>query len=164
MAARLHLRGRPLRTLGTTDQISVNILDVATGVIRQLTKRTAAEGWPIYSPDGSSIAYWHWRDGLLFTSVNEVYVAPATGGEGKNLTRPLDRDIGKTFWMPDSKSLLVVAMMAREFQPGSSHSKERPAGWILKISIRMDSIPSPLRWTWAKTAQSRSWEVTHIVR
>ena len=41
--------------------------------------------------------------------------------------------------------------MAREFQPGSSHSKERPAGWIWKISIRTDSIPSPLRWTWAKT-------------
>lgn len=94
---------------GDNDRISVNILDVATGVIRQLTKRTAAEGWPIYSPDGASIAYWYWRDGLLFTSVNEVYVAPATGGEGKNLTRPLDRDIGKTLWMPDSKSLLVVA-------------------------------------------------------
>ena len=63
---------------GDNDQIAVNILDVATGVIRQLTKHTSAEGWPIYSPDGASIAYWHWRDGLLFTSVNE-FMSPRDG-------------------------------------------------------------------------------------
>ena len=41
--------------------------------------------------------------------MNEIHVAPATGGEGRNLTRPLDRDIAKSIWMPDGKSLLVVA-------------------------------------------------------
>jgi len=93
---------------GDNDQIAVNILDVATGAIRSLTKHTTNEGWPAYSPDGSSIAYWYPRDGLP-PSVTEVHVSPAGGGEDKNLTRPLDRDIGKTFWMPDGKSLLVVA-------------------------------------------------------
>ena len=94
---------------GDNDRIAVNILDVATRAIRPLTQHTLAEGWPAYSPDGSSIAYWYWRDGLAFISVNELHVAPATGGEGRNLTRPLDRDVGKSLWMPDSKSLLVVA-------------------------------------------------------
>jgi dipeptidyl aminopeptidase/acylaminoacyl peptidase len=42
-------------------------------------------------------------------SVAELHVAPATGGEGKNLTQSLDRDVAKSLWMPDSKSLLVVA-------------------------------------------------------
>jgi dipeptidyl aminopeptidase/acylaminoacyl peptidase len=93
---------------GDNDQISVNILDVAAGLIRPLTKHTANEGWPAYSPNGSSIVYWYPRDGLP-TSVNEVHVSLAGGGEDKNLTRALDRDIGKSFWMPDSKSLLVVA-------------------------------------------------------
>ncbi len=93
---------------GDNDLIAVNILDVATGAIRPLTKHTINEAWPAYSPDGLSIAYRYPRDGLP-TSVNELYVAPAGGGEGKNLTRPLDHDIGKSFWMPDGKSLLVVA-------------------------------------------------------
>ena len=93
---------------GDNDLIAVNILDVTNGAIRPLTKHTINEAWPAYSPDGSSIAYRYPRDGL-WTSVNELYVASAGGGEGKNLTRPLDRDIGKSFWMPDGKSLLVVA-------------------------------------------------------
>jgi dipeptidyl aminopeptidase/acylaminoacyl peptidase len=93
---------------GDTDLIAVNMLDVATGAIRPLTKRTTAEGWPAYSPDGAWIAYWYWRDGFL-TSVTELHVAPATGGEGKNLTKSLDRNVWKSLWMPDSQSLLVVA-------------------------------------------------------
>ena len=93
---------------GDTDLIAVNILDVATGAIKPLTKHTSNEGWPVYSPDGSWIAYWYWRDGFG-TSVAELHVAPATGGEGRNLTQSLDRDVWKSIWMPDGKSLLVVA-------------------------------------------------------
>jgi len=93
---------------GDADLIAVHVLDVATGAMRPLSKRTMNEGWPAYSPDGSWIAYWCPRDGLA-TGVNEVHVAPATGGEGKNLTRSLDRDVWKSIWMPDGKSLLVVA-------------------------------------------------------
>jgi dipeptidyl aminopeptidase/acylaminoacyl peptidase len=93
---------------GDTDLIAVNVLDVATGAIRPLTKRTAKEGWPVYSPDGTSIAYWYWQKGFLM-SVTEVHVAPATGGEGRNLTESLDRNVEKMVWMPDSKSLLVAA-------------------------------------------------------
>ncbi|MGD0573401.1 MAG: S9 family peptidase [Sedimentisphaerales bacterium] len=93
---------------GDNDLIAVNVLDVASGATRPLTKHTTNESWPAYSPDGSSIAYSYPRDGL-WTSVSEIHVAPAAGGEDKNLTRPLDRDIGKSLWMPDGKSLLVVA-------------------------------------------------------
>jgi dipeptidyl aminopeptidase/acylaminoacyl peptidase len=93
---------------GDTDLIAVHVLDVATGAMRPLTKHTINEGWPVYSPDGSWIAYWYSRDGFA-PNVTELHVAPATGGEGTNLTRSLDRDVAKSIWMPDSKSLLVLA-------------------------------------------------------
>jgi dipeptidyl aminopeptidase/acylaminoacyl peptidase len=93
---------------GDNDQISVNILDVATGTIHPLTKHAANEGWPKYSPDGSLIAYSYWQKGLSM-SVAELHVSPEAGGEGKYVTQSLDRDVCKSLWMPDSKSLLVVA-------------------------------------------------------
>ena len=48
---------------GDYDQTVVEILDVDSGQIRQLTKRTSFESFGLFSPDGSKIAYWFPRDG-----------------------------------------------------------------------------------------------------
>jgi dipeptidyl aminopeptidase/acylaminoacyl peptidase len=76
--------------------------------MRKLTGRDQHEGQPTYSPDGTRIAYWQPRD-AIFANVNEIHVAPSAGGEGKSVTRALDRHIARSIWMPDSKSLLVGA-------------------------------------------------------
>ena len=39
--------------------------------------------------------------------MNDVYVAAASGGEGRNVTQAIDRNIARAIWMPDGKSLLV---------------------------------------------------------
>jgi dipeptidyl aminopeptidase/acylaminoacyl peptidase len=41
--------------------------------------------------------------------VNEVYVAPASGGSGRSVTRALDRMVFNGQWLADSKTLLVAA-------------------------------------------------------
>jgi dipeptidyl aminopeptidase/acylaminoacyl peptidase len=64
------------------------------------------EGYPSFSPDGSQLAYWYPRHGNTM-NINEVWVAPVSGGEGKNLTPTLDRDVFRSIWMPDGKSLLL---------------------------------------------------------
>ena len=92
---------------GDSDQTLVEILDIDSGQIRQLTKRTSFESFGLFSPDGSKIAYLFPRDGDFSNSENEIFVTSSTGGEGTDLTRSLDRNVQLAIWMPDGKSLLV---------------------------------------------------------
>ncbi len=93
---------------GDVDESTVQILDVATGAFRALTARTKNEGYPVFSPDGSRMAYWFPRDGQS-KNVNEIYVTAASGGEGAPVTRGIDRNMQRAIWSADSKSLLVGA-------------------------------------------------------
>jgi dipeptidyl aminopeptidase/acylaminoacyl peptidase len=91
---------------GNSDQSVVQIVNIADGAIRSLTKRKALESYPTFSPDGEHVIYWYPREDDP-NNVNEVFFAPASGGEGKSITRKLDRNIQRSLWMPDSKSVLV---------------------------------------------------------
>lgn len=93
---------------GDAREATIQVLDVASGRMRGVTGRDSLEGQPTYSPDGSQIAYWQPRDGDS-GNVNEIRVAPSTGGAGKSITRAIDRHIARSIWMPDGKSLLVGA-------------------------------------------------------
>jgi len=103
---------------GDSDQSIVEILDVDNGQIRQLTKRTSFEGFGLFSPDGSRIAYLFPRDGD-FENENEIFVTSSTGGDGTDLTRALDRNVVRAIWMPNGKSLFL-----------SGHDGTRTAIWI----------------------------------
>jgi len=103
---------------GDSDQTIIEILDVNSGLIRQLTKRNSFESNGSFSPDGSKIAYWFPRDGD-FNNENTILVAPSAGGEGIDVTRKLDRYIQSAKWMPDGKSLLLCG-----------HDGTRTALWI----------------------------------
>ncbi|MFN8010802.1 MAG: S9 family peptidase [Holophagaceae bacterium] len=91
---------------GDQEKTTVQILDVASGLFRPLTGEARLEGFPSYSPDGKAIAYWWPRDGDLM-SQNEIHVADAAGGKGRNVTRSLDRCLYRSVWTPDGKALLV---------------------------------------------------------
>src|SRR5205085_9557621 len=94
---------------GKLDSVHVALLDVAGGTVRPLTAARRFENKPVFSPDGKSVAYWYPRDGRYDLGWgNEVYVAPASGGEGKSVTRSLDRNLFGAQWMNDGKSLLVA--------------------------------------------------------
>ena len=93
---------------GDEPQSRVQVLDVATGRIRDLTGQTNLEGYPSISPDGSAIAYWHNRDAKPW-QFQDVLVAPFAGGPGQDRTRTLDKNIYGTWWMADGKTLLVGA-------------------------------------------------------
>jgi dipeptidyl aminopeptidase/acylaminoacyl peptidase len=93
---------------GDSDQTVVSVVDIATGGIRKLTTHPLLEGFPVYSTDGSKIAYIYSRDGD-FNNELDLLVAPTAGGDGVDVTRKLDRDIVRAVWMPDGRSLLVGA-------------------------------------------------------
>ncbi len=100
----------PAPQSGRFDSVSVRVLDVASGATRSLTGFERFQNNPEWSPDGRSILYVSARDGrgdLGWQS--EIYLAPATGGAGRNLTRALDRQFFGAEWMPGGKSILVAA-------------------------------------------------------
>ena len=93
---------------GDGDQSSIQVIDVETGTLRGLTGRAKNESQPVISPDGRWVAYWYPRGGEA-RNVNEIYVAPMGGGEGRSITGPLDRNVMRSIWLADSKTLVVSA-------------------------------------------------------
>ena len=93
---------------GDSDQSSIQVIDAATGTMRALTGRSKQESQPLFSPDGQSVTYWYSRGGES-RNVNEIQVTSIAGGEGRSLTRAIDRNIMWSSWMPGGKSILVSA-------------------------------------------------------
>jgi dipeptidyl aminopeptidase/acylaminoacyl peptidase len=92
----------------TPDSGHVAVVDVATGNVRRLTDRVQEETQPVFSPDGKSIAYWHPRGGQR-GSANAIWIAPAAGGNGTEVTKNLDRNIYRSIWLPDGKAFLTAS-------------------------------------------------------
>lgn len=91
---------------GDRHLIQLRRFDLATRQITAVTPDKSLSGYPKPSPDGTRVAYWRPRGGVEYRT-QDVYVAPASGGDGVDLTAPIDRNIYGTWWMPDSRALLV---------------------------------------------------------
>ena len=83
------------------------------GQVRQITETRGCEYDPIWSPDGKSIAYTATtRDVTTIDSVAEdthLWVIPASGGRGKDLTSEHDRRVRDPQWSADGRSLIYLA-------------------------------------------------------
>jgi dipeptidyl aminopeptidase/acylaminoacyl peptidase len=116
---------------GDSDGRTVQILNVDSGEIRKLTKHEKFEGFGLFSPDGSQLAYWYPRDGDR-ANQNEIHVTSVAGGDGQDVTRAIDRNILRGIWMPDGKSLLVGGhdgtQVSLWLQPLGGAAKKLPLG------------------------------------
>jgi dipeptidyl aminopeptidase/acylaminoacyl peptidase len=92
---------------GDSFQRSLQLLDVASGALRPVTGKNG-EAYPTFSPDGSKLVFWASRDGGP-RNVNDVHVVSLGDRESTNLTRAIDRNIARSIFLPDGKSLLVGA-------------------------------------------------------
>ncbi|MCI1187036.1 S9 family peptidase [Hymenobacter sp. DH14] len=91
----------------TGDQeTAVYTLDAASGALRELPNSPHRVDLPAYSPDGKWLSYQTPREPPFFESL-EFDVVPAGGGPVRHLSRPLDRNLQRAVWSPDSKSLFV---------------------------------------------------------
>ena len=93
---------------GDGEQSQMELLDVATGAISPITKRTLFESYPILSPDGANIAYWYPIDSKAW-NISEVRVVSTNGSNDRSETSAIDRNIERALWTSDSKALLVGA-------------------------------------------------------
>src|SRR5207247_2108027 len=100
----------------------------AGGSAVRLTSGTGTETGPIYSPDGSWIAFTGEYDGNV-----DVYVVSAEGGEPRRITyHPgADQAIG---WTPDGKSVLFL----------SSRSTGMPSPQMYTMPVTGEGLPMEL--------------------
>ncbi|MDE6377229.1 MAG: DPP IV N-terminal domain-containing protein, partial [Duncaniella sp.] len=75
----------------------------AGGTATRLTTNPAYDTYPVWSPDGSRIAFASDREGGF-----DVYVMPSTGGEAKRLTFHSTSESPMAF-TPDGKSVVYSA-------------------------------------------------------
>ena len=91
---------------GERSESTIQLLDVDAGTTRAMSSRVRGEQHPVFSTDGSRIAYWFQRPG----EGNAIWIAPAAGDDfGALATTPIERNILRGLWMPDSKAMLVAA-------------------------------------------------------
>jgi tricorn protease len=103
------------------------------GDARRLTNGPGIETNPIFSPDGSTIAFTGEYDGNV-----DVYTVPASGGVPKRLTWHPSPDI-VLGWSPDGKRILFAS------------NRESYAGFLEMYTIDVNgSFPEkiPLPWGW----------------
>ncbi len=91
---------------GDQFQARIQVLDVESGQIRSLTGDTMLEGYPTLSPDGTTVAYWRNRAGQPW-NFQDVWLAPLTGGAGRDISLKLDKNVYGTRWSPRGDWLLV---------------------------------------------------------
>ncbi len=136
---------------GDSDRRTVHVLNVETGAIRKLTGHEKFEGFGLFSPDGSQLAYWFPRDGDR-ANENEISVTPASGGDGQDATRSIDRNILRAIWMPDGKSLLV-----------GGHDGTQVALWLQQLGASAKKLPlgdvSPSWSFWVDVAVGHGGEI-----
>ena len=99
---------RATPSIGDADESTIWQVNVSTGQLRKLTTRERFEEAPLFSPDGSEVSYEFPRRGEP-SSLTDLYVAPAAGGNGTDATTDLDLDIHAAKWLPDGKFLLLAA-------------------------------------------------------
>ena len=82
------------------------------GQVRRITETKGCEYDPVWSPDGKWIAYTATkRDLTTIDSVAEdthVWVIPASGGGGKDVSRDQDRRVRDPQWSADSRSIFFL--------------------------------------------------------
>jgi hypothetical protein len=78
----------------------IHVLDLSTGVTRQITKGAALPFWggPVWSPDGRQIAY-----GTVKENAGRIYASAADGTPGEKLLfeYPMATNPNPTDWSPD---------------------------------------------------------------
>ena len=79
-------------------------MTVGNGSVKNITRSVAAERYPVYSPDGKSIAYWSDQ-----SDEYELWVMPANGeGTAKKITSYGGGFRYKAEWSPDSKKVCFI--------------------------------------------------------
>ena len=86
------------------------VVDAVAGATpRQITTWAGPDRSPVWSPDGTQIAYLQGSEPQLYAySQDQLAIVASTGGTPRLLTTALDRDVSDPTWARNGKSLTVL--------------------------------------------------------
>jgi len=134
------------------------VVDVSSGTVRQLTDGDWDDTTPVWSPDGSRIAFISGRrDDSDITALTEVYVVAASEGEPEMWSEGLS-SVGAVAWSPDGQKLVAVGSEAPEgmvqwqgwlyvLEPGKRPRRLTDDSVKPYVGFPPVTRPSELRWT-----------------
>jgi dipeptidyl aminopeptidase/acylaminoacyl peptidase len=86
----------------------VSVLDLASGAVRALAASPAAEGAPVWSPDGRWIAVTVSDAPATYALTFRIVLFPPAGGAARPLAESFDRRPAIVGWTGDSRSVLIT--------------------------------------------------------
>lgn len=86
------------------------LVEVASGAVRRLTTAPTSDSAPVWSPDGSRLAFLSKRGEDEQTS---LYVIPLAGGEAEKILE-LPYAVANPKWMPDGQGIVVSTSVIPE--------------------------------------------------
>ncbi|MBK8646179.1 MAG: S9 family peptidase [Gemmatimonadetes bacterium] len=87
----------------------LNVVDIATGVMRKLTAQRGSWSSPAVSPDGKWIAFAGHASTRDSYKTAELFVMAADGSGMKKISGNLDRDVGDLTWARDNSGVYFTA-------------------------------------------------------
>ena len=114
------------------------------GTPKPITTNKAADTTPLYSPDGSWIAYSATLRENQATDQVRLFIYDTKTGERKNLFEAIDRSISSYVWSPDSRSLFITfedqgqEPLSRIDVKTSALTKLVPEGTIGDVQVAKD--------------------------
>lgn len=122
--------------------------DLATGATEQLTDRPGDDGWPVWSPDGSTIAFTSERDDCAFRPPDEdcwraepddrhrdTWLMDADGSHQQRVSTETGQFVA---WSPEGRFLVVSGRALYVVRPDGTGRLELRAGGI---SLPLGGIP-----------------------
>jgi len=113
---------------------NIHLLDVASGQVKQFTHGNQNDSQPIWSPDGSTIAFVSGRDKKM-----GIYLMPISGGAERKLIE-IDGSIAGLQWTPGGKKLVLsLRYNDSHFIEDEKKKKEPPVfRHITRLFYRLD--------------------------
>ncbi|MFI5335214.1 MAG: prolyl oligopeptidase family serine peptidase [Opitutales bacterium] len=99
----------PVREQAWSTNHDIFLVDLATGVRRQLTTNPAADGEPHFSPDGRFLAYRAQARPGFEADRWQLMLLDLASGQSRSLTADLDRSVNGFTWAPDNATIYFHA-------------------------------------------------------
>ncbi|CAN5526018.1 S9 family peptidase [soil metagenome] len=134
------------------DNSDIYIMDAKPdALIKQLTTWPGVDHQPSFSPDGNAIAYLQSSSDLVYTMYGHdiLAVIPATGGEPRLLSKPVDRPVTVANWSKDGN--YIAALMENDME-SNVVAFDVASGAMKKLSegkrATFDLTPNPANDGW----------------